>query len=142
MAAPVESGQVLQAWMLAIPSVLTALSAWYTNRKTTKTVTKSDEKTKGVVEDASVAVNKELANLKAEVAGLKEENKKLTAKVEETRQCQVNISQKHTETMNEVHAIIRAIPRTAKESVPAKSEVKTVEVSPQPLGKVTWKKDE
>lgn len=163
-----EDPTALQAWLVAIPSAITALSTWYINRKTKKTIGKTEEN----LTAKSDGHHDDIAELKARVALLQQTVTRLDATVDKIQSCQIMLAQKYTESMNALQTELagqrRAFersnpvntgPGTAEESSPepkkpevesdieletdpptAKSGVKLIDVPAQPVGKVTWKK--
>jgi hypothetical protein len=147
MADPAQGQTALQAWLIAIPSVLTAASIWY-QRRTTKS---SDAKTKTVVTETADAQNLMINALKTTITtqnlliqSQAKEIKALTAKVEETRQCQVSIADKHQETMNKTSGAVDRLasmldPKAPHVDDPDFGQVTKVDTPTQPHGKVIVK---
>lgn len=158
---------VTQAWLIAIPTVLTAISGWINKRKTEKTVAASDVKTSQLIGDHNDNMTVRLVDLDTRVKHLEEiAGKSYTA--------QLMLLQRHTESMDRLSARVESTnlslqkvlstpdlndsPTTTQAGVPvsplgqaqgsspgasgapAPGKVVVVDIAPQPIGKVKWEK--
>lgn len=154
---------VTQAWLIAIPSAITAFSTWYLNRKSNKTHQETRQVASDAVDSSTTAITAEIQVLKDRVA-------KLEDTVTKSRDCQLILAQRYTDNMNSLQIdlvaaksvlerVIRsaslgrpsAVSQTSQEAESPGSSVEgapdssigTVKVidTPQPkVGKVTWEK--
>ncbi len=82
---------VSQAWLMAIPSAITALSTWYMKRKNEKNSEKTSDRTEQAIALNTSKILKEVKDLQDRVSVLEEMNKK-------TRDCQLVLAQKYVDT--------------------------------------------
>lgn len=107
-----------QAWLIAIPSAITAFSTWYMSKKTSSSATATQESAKKVVTDRSDETQRDLKDLKVRVATLEQS-------VGEARNTQLLIAMKHTESMDKLHAKMGetnvALQRVISQNVPVQT---------------------
>lgn len=86
-----------QAWLVAIPSLITALSTWYMSRKTTKVGSAAEAHTKRVVTESSEETMQEVMELKRRVNSLE-------VAVNQVRDGQKSLSQGYSVLMARIDA--------------------------------------
>lgn len=117
-----------QAWLIAIPSAITALSTWYINHKTAKTSEKSHTITKQFVADNASELKVTLDDLEVRVTRMEE-------MLKTTKDCQLLMAQKHAETMALVNEELKTTKATLARVFPAPAVSAAPPVTPD-TGKV------
>jgi hypothetical protein len=157
-----EDPTVAQAWLVAIPSAITAVSTWYINRKTKRTIGKTEEH-----------LSAKSDGHHGEIESLKERIDALERTIGKVRDCQLVIAQKYTKSMNSLQKDLQLARRALEKSTIAPSSqtpavagepkatdrptetpsapspeldekqggIKIVDVPQQPIGKVKWEKE-
>lgn len=144
-----EAPTVMNAWLIAIPSAITAISILI-QRSGSKASTKS---TNDKIDETAKAQNELIAALRTTITtqnllidSQTKRIKELTEKAEEIRTNQVSIASKHAElvetTAKSVDRLSSIIdPKAPHVEVPEETDgkVKVIEIPPQPLGKTIVK---
>jgi hypothetical protein len=125
-----------QAWLIAIPSAITAISTWYMSRKATKVGKSAATHTERVVGENSDKTMQEICELKKRVSGLE-------LAVQQTRESQLVMAQRQIELMSSFKAstIPADVPKVEPNPVVrAEPEKVTLKGTAQaPFGKVILK---
>ncbi len=95
-----QDPNAVHAWMLAIPSAITAVSTWYLNRKTVKTSKEAHTKTAELMTMNTSDINSQISDMEARLAALEKQ-------VEKTRDCTVILAQKYVDTVNGLDGLLK-----------------------------------
>ncbi len=164
---PHSDPTVLQSWLIAIPTLLTALSTWYLRRGTKKSHEATEVKTAEKLDSYNGAIKDKVDELEKAIEGLK---KSVASSLGKTEDCQIRLAQKYTEQINALQQELVRARRIIEKYVPGQAqtqagelgpgapdaaeppalqagtklfgEEKIVETPKTPVGKVKWEKGE
>jgi septal ring factor EnvC (AmiA/AmiB activator) len=110
---------VLQAWLIAVPSLITAVSTWYLRRGTKKSHASSEAKTTEKLDSYNGAIKDKIEELETEIKRLKES---ITKSVDDSKTCQITLAQKYTEQINGLQNELVRARRVIEKVVPSPSQ--------------------
>lgn len=160
---------VMQAWLIAVPSLITALSTWYLRRGDKKSHAATQAKTEVAVDGAKQQLDSYNGKIGDKILELENEIKALKLAVTNGRDTNVLIAAKYTEQINTVQKELIRARRVIEKAVPGSSQtqstgepepetpvaagpspaptngkpfgdVKVVDATKAPVGKVKWEK--